>query len=317
MSNKPWLSSSILSSCSPNCWTSTLAAMRRMDAVPESRPFSQTAMTKSANTVSTVMVRIATSARGARRTMLAKCFTSLMFQATTNRMAERRGQRNVRGQRREKHDGRDQCQGMRNSRQRTCPAVTDVVPVGNRAGSRKTAEEWGHDIRQPLADEFLIGIVFGARHAVGHHRRKQRLDGAQHGNREGGAEQLDDAGRGRVRQMETRQPLRNSPKALPIVATPSKWKIDCSAVTATMATSGPGTRCKPRKREENITSSKLRMERASSPDAIAERPESGSSFWWKCTPPTAGNPKKSFHCPTKMITPIPAVNPTITGMGMN
>ncbi|MNY43106.1 hypothetical protein D3C86_1780420 [compost metagenome] len=41
------------------------------------------------------------------------------------------------------------------------------------------------------------------------------------------------------------------------------------------------------------------------------------TFSWKCSPSTLGRPKKSFHWPTQMITPIPAVKPTITGAGMN
>ncbi len=40
-------------------------------------------------------------------------------------------------------------------------------------------------------------------------------------------------------------------------------------------------------------------------------------FSWKCSPDGAGDrPKKSFHCPTKMMTAIPAVKPTMTGFGM-
>ena len=35
------------------------------------------------------------------------------------------------------------------------------------------------------------------------------------------------------------------PKALPIVATSLNWKMDCSTVAATIASSGPGTRFKP------------------------------------------------------------------------
>ena len=41
------------------------------------------------------------------------------------------------------------------------------------------------------------------------------------------------------------------------------------------------------------------------------------SFSWKCVPPVLGRPKKSCHSPTQMITPMPAVKPTITGAGMN
>ncbi|CPO66897.1 Uncharacterised protein [Bordetella pertussis] len=40
------------------------------------------------------------------------------------------------------------------------------------------------------------------------------------------------------------------------------------------------------------------------------------SFSWKCVPAGEGRPKKSFHWPTQMMTPIPAVKPTMTGAGM-
>ena len=62
---------------------------------------------------------------------------------------------------------------------------------------------------------------------------------------------------------------------------------------------------------------------ANSASAVVARWKSGSacnsaaSLWWKCS--LSGRtckPKKSFHCPTQMITPIPVVNPTITGSGM-
>ena len=44
---------------------------------------------------------------------------------------------------------------------------------------------------------------------------------------------------------------------------------------------------------------------------------SAQTFSWKCSPETAGcRPKKYFHCPTKMITAMPEVKPTMTGFGM-
>ena len=43
---------------------------------------------------------------------------------------------------------------------------------------------------------------------------------------------------------------------------------------------------------------------------------SAHTFSWKCVPPPAGcRPKKSFHCPTQMMTAMPEVKPTITGFG--
>ena len=108
------------------------------------------------------------------------------------------------------------------------------------------------------------------------------------------------------------------PNALPMVVTPLNWKIDWMTVAATIPTSGPGTRCRPRMRLEKITSSRL-----ASASAVVAMCRCGracsrcQNFWWKWSPVTAGRPKKSFHWPTQMMTPMPAVKPTITGSGMN
>ncbi|MCY1182433.1 hypothetical protein D9M73_229920 [compost metagenome] len=42
-------------------------------------------------------------------------------------------------------------------------------------------------------------------------------------------------------QAKSGSPWGMPPKALPMVATPSKWNSDWMTVTATIATSGPGT----------------------------------------------------------------------------
>ena len=70
------------------CCTSTLDAMRnRKCSVARITPIF-TATTKSTNTVrKNVTTRITTSARGARCTSLITCLTSLIFHATTNKMA--------------------------------------------------------------------------------------------------------------------------------------------------------------------------------------------------------------------------------------
>ncbi|MCY1356561.1 hypothetical protein D9M69_430180 [compost metagenome] len=112
-------------------------------------------------------------------------------------------------------------------------------------------------------------------------------------------------------------PRGRPPKALPMVATPSKRNSACTAVATTSATSGPGTRCSQRTRGAPSTSSRL-----PSASAVVAACHCGSacsschSFSWKWVPATGGSPKKSRHCPTKMITPMPAVKPTITGAGM-
>src|SRR5690606_14352031 len=52
------------------------------------------------------------------------------------------------------------------------------------------AEEGHHHIAQALTDQLGVGVVAGAGQAVGHQRAEQRLDGAEHGYRQGRGQQL-------------------------------------------------------------------------------------------------------------------------------
>ncbi|MDT4869606.1 hypothetical protein FQZ97_1046460 [compost metagenome] len=103
-----------------------------------------------------------------------------------------------------------------------------------------------------------------------------------------------------------------------MVATPGMFQTDWITVATTIAVSGPGTRAMPRMRDEYSTSSRLSTPIASVGTCTCViTPSRCSSFSWKCSPPVAGRPRKSRHCPTKMITPMPLVKPTTTGAGMN
>ena len=113
------------------------------------------------------------------------------------------------------------------------------------------------------------------------------------------------------------------PNAEPIVATPGNCQAACMAVAASIATSGAGTRPSPGMRSSTrlpattIASASDRdarrrgMQVPAAP-APAPRPsrESGPSA------ATGGRPKKYCHWPTKMMTAMPEVNPTMTGFGM-
>ena len=52
--------------------------------------------------------------------------------------------------------------------------------AGNGCGRRDPAEERRDNIPQPLTDQLTVGFVFGAGHAVQHHRAEQRLNRPQH-----------------------------------------------------------------------------------------------------------------------------------------
>ena len=75
--------------------------------------------------------------------------------------------------------------------QRPSCAGADVGgSASQRPGRGNAAKKWRYRITDTLPDQFGVGIVLGAGHAVGHHRAQQRLDGAQQGNRHGRTQQI-------------------------------------------------------------------------------------------------------------------------------
>ncbi|MCY1413089.1 hypothetical protein D9M71_285140 [compost metagenome] len=122
-----------------------------------------------------------------------------------------RAERDVRGQRGEHQHDQGQGRRMDDPRQRAVAAVADVGRgAGDGAGGGEAAEQRRGDVGDALADQFLVGVVAGAGHAVGDHRREQRLDGAEHGDGEGRADQFQHARQGHLRQAQARQSEWNS-----------------------------------------------------------------------------------------------------------
>ena len=114
------------------------------------------------------------------------------------------------------------------------------------------------------------------------------------------------------------RPVGMPPKALPIVAMPGHCSSWCRPVAMSIAIRGPGIRASGRKRGAYITSSRLSTARPAVGRWVCGRASTSChSFSWKCSAAIFGSPRKSRHCPTKMMTPMPAVKPTITGAGMN
>ena len=63
---------------------------------------------------------------------------------------------------------------MNNPGDGSSPAGSDVGGgPGNRAGRRKPAEKNRSDISRPLRDQFHIGTMTRAEHAIGHYGRQQ------------------------------------------------------------------------------------------------------------------------------------------------
>ena len=68
---------------------------------------------------------------------------------------------------------------MHDAREGAGRAVADVGGGAcDGAGGGKAAEQRRDDVGRALADEFLVGVVARAGHAVGDHGRQQRLDRA-------------------------------------------------------------------------------------------------------------------------------------------
>ncbi len=94
-------------------------------------------------------------------------------------------------------------------------------------------------------------------------------------------------------------------------------RIDARIAASVSATSGPGTRRVMR--GHTIRTSNVNAPIAASGQrAVSAAPANASIFSGKCSGDDAGvRPKKSRSCRPAMTTAIPAVNPVVTGCGMN
>ena len=61
---------------------------------------------------------------------------------------------------------------------------------GNSGGGRDTAKERYHHITNALPHQLTVGTVAFTGHAIQHHGTEQGFDGPQHGDGEGGRNQL-------------------------------------------------------------------------------------------------------------------------------
>ncbi|MDT4871145.1 hypothetical protein FQZ97_1062620 [compost metagenome] len=92
---------------------------------------------------------------------------------------------------------------MGHAGQRPGGAVADIGggPC-DRAGGGEPTEQGYSQIGDALTDQFLIGVVPGPRHAIGHHGGQQRLDGTQHGDGESRADQFEHTRQGDLRPSQ-------------------------------------------------------------------------------------------------------------------
>src|SRR5690606_20946953 len=116
-----------------------------------------------------------------------------------------RGHGQVAEQRREQQDSQQDYAAVNNGRQRREGAGAYVGGgTRNRRCGGDTAEQGSDQIADALAEQFGVGVMLGASHAVGYHRTEQRFDGAQHGNSEGGGHQLANQFKGQRQRLTIR-----------------------------------------------------------------------------------------------------------------
>ena len=96
------------------------------------------------------------------------------------------GHRDVSRQRPEEEEDEQQHAGVHDAGDRAAATVVDVGHrAGDGAGDGDAAEDRDDDVGRALGDQLGVRVVAVADDAVGHGGREQRLDGAQHGDREG------------------------------------------------------------------------------------------------------------------------------------
>ena len=82
--------------------------------------------------------------------------------------------------------------------------------ASNGARRGQSAEQSRGAIGHTLRDQFAIGTMPAAGHAVGHHRREQRFHTGQKGDRERSRQQLAGTFKRNAREIEHRQRRRNT-----------------------------------------------------------------------------------------------------------
>ena len=134
---------------------------------------------------------------------------------------------------------------------RTLVAVRAMVPV-----TQKPPKSARADVGDALGDQLGVRAVPPAGHAVGDHRREQRLDRAEQREAEGVGQHRDDLGEVDRGSAGAGKPAGMPPKALPIVATSSRSaqaasggerrpRSACAASAAGSAAAPPAPRSTP------------------------------------------------------------------------
>jgi hypothetical protein len=114
--------------------------------------------------------------------------------------------------------------------------------AGDGAGGGHAAEEGRDDVGDALGDEFHVGVVAVAGHAVRNYCGKKTFDGGEHGDGEGGGEQRQDVDAVEVGRAKWGKP-RGDAAELGADGLDRRWKDGGrAAVARTRATMAPGMR---------------------------------------------------------------------------
>ena len=202
------LSSLTRSSELPNnsCCTLTDSAIRRMKRSAAITTPTLTATTRSTNTVSpNVIRRTSRSERGARCQEPREMRHVAHVPGHVKEDRRQRRERDVRRPRGEQHDHENQEHRVHDAGEWARGTIADA---GRRARDRASrcepTENWREDVGRTLADQFLVGIVAGAGHAIGDDGSQQRLDRAEKRDCKGWADELYHVGDREIRPVQRR-----------------------------------------------------------------------------------------------------------------
>ena len=125
-----------------------------------------------------------------------------------------RGQRHVAHQRRQHQHEQQQEYRMQDAGKRRARAGADIGGgAGDGAGGRQAAEQRRGDVCDALGDQFAVGAMPAADHAVGDDCGQQRFDAGKEGDRECTGKQFARAFERNVRKAEVRQRRGNAAEA--------------------------------------------------------------------------------------------------------
>ena len=186
--------------------TSTASAMRYMKTKAATTTPTSIATVRSKNTVSKKVSSSTSRSPHRRRQRVAEVLVLAHVPGHDQQHRGQRGQRHVAHQRRQQQHEQQQEHRVQHARDRRTRAGAHVGRgARDRAGRGQAAEQRRADVGDALRDQFAVGAMAAADHAVGDDRRQQRFDAGEERDGEGGGQQFEGALERDVREVEGRQ----------------------------------------------------------------------------------------------------------------